>query len=392
MEAMPVNPESADRVLIVTRNFLPVAGGMERLLFHCYQELSRAYRVAVVAPAAARPYVDATHFRGFALAPLAWSLAQSWWLARRMAMDFRPTLVLAGSGAMAPAAFAAARACGARAACYLHGLDLVARSLLYQSIFVRSLRHFDLLIANSQATHDLARGALGQGVRIEVLNPGVAVPSPHSGVSPGQRSFRDELGVGLRTPLLLSVGRLTERKGLIEFVRLALPRIVQEFPEVQLVVIGEEPRQALKASRGVRAQIENTACDVGVSAHLRFLGRVDDAVLARAYAECDVHVFPVKRIEGDMEGFGMVAVEAAAYGLPTVAFNEGGVADAIWDGVSGRLVASGDYPEFARVVMAQLKEQNREQWREKCRAHASGFSWAHFGQRLRSICEPLIRS
>ena len=80
------------------------------------------------------------------------------------------------------------------------------------------------------------------------------------------------------------------------------------------------------------------------------IGRASEHKLHAALVESDLFIFPLKRVEGDVEGFGMVAVEAAAFGLPSVAFSEGGVTDAIHHGKSGFLVTPGDYEGFSKTV------------------------------------------
>src|SRR3546814_1721721 len=80
------------------------------------------------------------------------------------------------------------------------------------------------------------------------------------------------------------------------------------------------------------------------------IGRIGDRELEDAWAASAVHVFPVREIPGDPEGFGMVAMEAAAHGVPTVAYAVGGVPDAVLDGTSGVLVQPGDEVGFAEAV------------------------------------------
>ena len=76
----------------------------------------------------------------------------------------------------------------------------------------------------------------------------------------------------------------------------------------------------------------------------------------------------------------MVAIEAASHGLPTVAFATGGVVDAVSDGRSGRLVASGNYDLFAQAVIELLAREG--EWAHACRDFAGRFAWPEFGRRL----------
>jgi phosphatidylinositol alpha-1,6-mannosyltransferase len=96
-------------------------------------------------------------------------------------------------------------------------------------------------------------------------------------------------------------------------------------------------------------------------------------------------VFPVKDIPGDVEGFGMVALEAAAHGLPTVAFGAGGVPDAVADGVSGSLVPAGDYPQMAACIDRYLAGDWGSVSPASCVAFAEDFAWPGYGERLRSL-------
>lgn len=114
-------------------------------------------------------------------------------------------------------------------------------------------------------------------------------------------------------------------------------------------------------------------------------GRLDDDQLDALYAAARLFVFPVKDIPGDVEGFGMVAREAAAHGLPCVAFNAGGVADAVADGRSGTLVSPGDYLNMASTIRAYLKGAVTGVDADSCRRHAAGFAWPLYGEKLRAL-------
>jgi len=268
---------------------------------------------------------------------------------------------------------------GARRAVYVHGLDLVVSSSLYRWLWLPFIRRCELCIANSQHTGGLARQAGVNPERIVVVNPGVEpaglpLNEGHSSL------FRDrhELGNG---PLLLSVGRLTQRKGLLEFVTYALPEILACAPDARLVVIGDDAPDALSGTgKGLWSRILHNAGQLGIESSLVHVGVVDDNELAAAYSAAAVHVFPVRSVPGDVEGFGMVALEAAAWGAPTVAFAVGGVPDAVKDGESGFLIAPDDYMAFAKATCALLVNP----WsRQSPVLFAENHSWARFGDQLR---------
>lgn len=360
---------------------------MERLLHHAYQELGREFELALVGPDGSEQFAGtAGEVQTCPLSPVPWFLWQCQWKSLRLARRFSPDLVLAGSGATAPASVFAARRVGAAVACYVHGLDLVVPSVVYRTAFLPAIRRCDRLIVNSRNTGTLAGRVGVPPERVRVLHPGVNLPEGEVGAS----SFHEFANVDPHRSILLFVGRLVPRKGLAEFVERILPRIVAARPDAVLVVIGAEPGHALRHREGERSRIEQAAAASGMTQHLRLLGAVDDARLSQAYAAARLLVFPLREVPGDVEGFGMVAVEAAAHGLPTAAFSLGGVPDAIRSGVSGYLVTPGDEPGFAQVVLAHLTNQDIASWRRQCREFAAEFAWGRFGERLRQICREAI--
>lgn len=379
---MNLAPPSVPRVLIVTRNLPPLVGGMERLNWHLADELSRGAEVKVIGPvgaAALRP--DHVEVHEAPLRPLRQFLVASAWRAIRIAHAWRPDVVLAGSGLTAPAAWLAARASGARCAAYLHGLDVAVRHPVYRAIWHPAIRRMDDVIANSRPTAELVRLLGASGDKTHIVHPGVQIPAAPQ---PAQalQAFRQRHGLG-DARLLLSVGRLTERKGLREFVQQSLPEIVRYAPNTLLVVVGDAPTDALLAGVQTRDSIQAAADSVGVGQHLRFLGVVtDDQQLAYIYESASVHVFPVRQLSGDPEGFGMVAIEAAAHGLPTVAFATGGVVDAVSQERSGLLVTPGDYPALASGVL-QVLSDDRNRWRASTAEFARQFAWPEFGRQMR---------
>ena len=369
------------RILHITRNLPPLVGGMERLNWHIAEELSRRAQVQVIGPQGAAALKPANvELNEVPLRPLPRFLLASAWRALRLARRQRPQIVLAGSGLTAPAAWLVARACGARTAAYVHGLDVAVRHPLYRAIWHPLLRRMDVVVANSRPTADLVRGLGVAEERIRIVHPGVALPEAPQ---PAQalRSFRQQHGLG-DARLLLSIGRLTRRKGLLEFVRNALPGIVHAAPDVVLAVIGDAPSDSLLAGVQSRDSIQAAADAAGVGRHLRFLGVITDPqTLACAYESAALHVFPVRELPGDPEGFGMVAIEAAAHGLPTVAFATGGIVDAVAEGCSGRLVDPGDYGRLSDAVLAVLRG-GHDAWREPAQEFARQFAWTRFGASL----------
>lgn len=374
------------RVILVTRNFPPLVGGMETLLYEAYRALKEQFDVALIGPSGSGDFIEPdSRTLSIAHSPLSRFLLHAQWESIKLAIRFRPQLVLAGSGLAAPAAFFAARAVAAKVACFVHGLDLVVDNLLYRKVFLPTIVKSDCLIANSRNTADLAVSAGAVSDRVSVLRPGVAMPLE----AQTRTRFRERLGLSER-PILLSVGRLTPRKGVYEFVRHALPSVVARRPDAVLVVIGDDPKDAVKSSSRQQQRILEAARECGVRDHVRLLGRVDNTTLSDAYAAADVFLFPAIEVPGDVEGYGMVALEAAAHGVATVAFSVGGISDAVKDGVSGYLVPPGDYEQFVEVLLRHINADNREEWSLRCRTYAESLGWDRYGQELTRILNALV--
>lgn len=373
------------KILVVTRNMPPLTGGMERLNWHLADELSKRFDVSVVGPSGAAKYASPKiSVQEAPLRPLSRFLMSAFHQSVVRACRERPDLVIAGSGLTAPIAWSAARVCGARCATYVHGLDIVVPHPVYQAIWMPFLRRMDGLIANSSVTAGQAAAHGISADRVRVIHPGVLPPK--SSRPEARMRFRSQTGLD-NSKVLLSVGRLTGRKGLEEFVVGALPRIVAGCPDTKLVIIGDEPGDALHGKAQTRASIERAATIAGVQDALLFLGSVSEDALDDAYWGADVHVFPVRDIAGDPEGFGMVAIEAAAHGLPTVAYAVGGVIDAVRDGESGRLIRPGAADHFADAVVQQLMSPISP---ERILAFAEQFFWPKFGQRISRVAADLI--
>jgi phosphatidylinositol alpha-1,6-mannosyltransferase len=373
------------RITLVSRNFPPLTGGMERLVHQLYNSLRRNHELVLIGPAGCEAYAaDGDTVSPSTISPTPVFLLLS--LLKGIFLHFssgRAEVVIGGSGLMAPVVFLIAKLSGAKTILLVHGLDLVADSRLYQKTFVPLFRRFDLVIANSKNT---ARLAMQSGVSeqsIAIINPGADLPA----IAASQDTAKQSLGVAGRT-VLLSVGRLIPRKGLAEFVANSFAGLAAN-PDMLLLVAGVEPANALnRAGESVHENIEAAVATHGLAGQVQLLGKVSDEKIARLYAAADAFVFPLVETHGDVEGFGMVAIEAAAHGTPTVAFDCGGVGDAVEEGKSGYLVPPGDYAQFSNAVLDAV----RGKLRESSRTFAADFTWDAYGAKTEAcIAEVLIR-
>lgn len=351
---------------------------MERLNAHMAVAMAGAADLAVIGPEGCDATLDRrVMVHGVPLSPLRRFFMGALFATWRTARAWRPHTTVAGSGLTAPFAWLSARLCRGRYAVYAHGLDVIATHWIYQRFWLPFIRRADVCIANSRNTALLCRQAGVPDERIVIVHPGVELAEPAAAHE--AEAFRVREGWGNR-PVMLSVGRLTARKGMLEFIENVLPLILERHPTSMVAIIGNDAPDAL-TGKGVAMAVKRLVDERGLVDHVRLLGEVDDATLALAYAAADVAVFPVRTIPGDVEGFGMVAVEAAARGLPTVGYATGGVPDAISDGESGYLVAPDDAEAFADAV-TRVIEQGRGAMSASARAFARAFDWRRFEDAL----------
>jgi phosphatidylinositol alpha-1,6-mannosyltransferase len=236
-------------------------------------------------------------------------------------------------------AWAVARLTLHRVVIYAHGEELTTwgRGGKYKAMRF-ALRHANRVIANSEFTRDELLNMGVNPARITLIYPGVDVARFRPGLA--FADLRESVGVGTNGKLILSVGRLSRRKGFDQVI-LSLPTLVSAGLDVHyaLIGIGEDQDYLLELAR-----------EHGVAARVHLIGHVSADDLPRWYNACDVFAMPNREINGDTEGFGMVFIEAAACGKPSVAGLAGGTGAAVLDGVTGLRIAGDSLPKVTTAL------------------------------------------
>ena len=363
-------------ILVVTWNYPPRQGGMEQLLANLCAGLSGHHRVSVITAYADKNFAAGGEvvfrppfpglFRYFLFA-----------VTKGIALlrgNRSIRVVFGGSVLVTPIVLLLARLCRRKAIIQVHGLDLIHRHWAYQSCIVRCLRYADRVIANSRHTASLARQKGVAGSAIEVIPPGV--DWQRFQVAEDAETLKKTHGL-VNRKIILFVGRLARRKGVKEFIENSLVDIVKRVPDVCFVVAGDNPTDSLAHHDDVGAGIRQAIANQNLSDNVRWLGAVSDIELVQLYALCDVFVLPVLKLDDDVEGFGMVALEASAAGKPVVATRCGGIPDAVEDGITGILVAPGDYAAMSRSIIGLLSDdQQSKALGEAAKRRADvDFSW-----------------
>jgi phosphatidylinositol alpha-1,6-mannosyltransferase len=356
------------RLLLATQNFGPAIGGIEQ---YC-SALARALveegaSVTVLSPAhpeatahdAAFP-CDVIRYGSIAAKELGLAAA----LLEQRSSSFDAVVCLQWTSALLPAL----RSGTPRLAIVCHGKEVMPlqqralRARAERLVRAQVLARADHVIAVSAFTAEHAIAAGARVERTQVVNPGVDAAqyaaAAASKPEPGAR----------KAPLLLTVARLVERKG-IDTVLKALPEIAEQHPGVRYAIAGEGAD---------RARLDGLVAQLGLHERVEWLGYVSHAALGPLYASADLFVLPSRSIpeRADIEGFGLVLLEAQACGTPVIGARSGGMPDAVHDGVSGVLVPPSDPAALARAASALLADDDkRAQMGRAALAFATSKTW-----------------
>ncbi|WP_376098084.1 glycosyltransferase family 4 protein [Roseomonas sp. CCTCC AB2023176] len=208
----------------------------------------------------------------------------------------------------------------------------------------RSLAAVTAVAANSSYTADLVRAVIGDaGPPITVVNP--AVPSQPEPTEAARQEAASLLADA--SPVLLTLARLEPRKGVDRVIE-ALPSLAARHPGLIYLVAGDGPDAP---------RLRALAAERGVAERVRFLGRVAEEVKPALLAAADLFAMPARREGDSVEGFGVVYLEAAWFGVPSLAGREGGAADAVRDGESGVLCDGAD-PAAVQDAIGRLLDDS----------------------------------
>ncbi len=285
--------------------------------------------------------------------------------ARLLALQWSPAGV---------AAWALGRLSGLPYEVVTYGLDVLEpqRSPRARQWLGRVLGAADQVWTISRYTRDCLTPLGVDADRIGLLPPGVNASRFERPEPERVAALAVRLGVA-RSRVLLSVGRLVRRKGHDLVIR-----ALRELPDdVRYLVVGDGPE---------RARLEAEVIAAGVADRVVFAGALPDADLAASFALATLFAMPTREIAeaGDVEGFGIVYLEANAAGLPVVAARSGGTVDAVLDGRTGLVVPPDDVGALVSALRRLLDDPSlaarlADQGRERARRD---FAWRTIAARL----------
>lgn len=379
------------KALLLTIDFPPMGGGMARHSVDVAEALARiGVDVTVIAPAdqaggSGMPG-PRYHIRRVGMVRVGHvfdnypaSVAAFTFAALLSMLRLKPGFIVANTWSIAGvAALFIKKLTGLPYLVFAHGLDVYAPQTHRRPapLMDAVLENASYVIVNSRFTERLVREATNLK-HIVVVNPMVDPARLSSLALPAKKA------AARKGRLILTVARLVESKGQ-EFVIRALPDILSRFPDTVYRIIGGGPREA---------ELRTLASGLGVSDNVEFITEADDRTLAASYRECDLFVLTSRQIaeRGEVEGFGIVFLEAGVFAKPVIASNTGGIPDAVIDQVTGILVDPAE-PKLIADAVARIFSDSElaRSFGEAGRVRASiGFGPEAFAGKLKDLIERL---
>ena len=254
----------------------------------------------------------------------------------------------------------------------VYGLDITYKNSIYQFYLKLFLKNSaNCFIAISKETEKLL---IKRGItKTIIITPGIDVnmyqKETHKNIN-----FYDKYNIKKDNLIVITVGRLIERKGVAWFIENVVPKLKSD--NITYLIIGDgENREKIKSL------INKIKTDIQIN----MLGRLSDEDLKEVYLNSDIFVMPNIKVKNDMEGFGIVALEASLAGLIVLASGIEGIKDAIINNKNGFLIDSRDSHGFAdkiEEININRKKYNMEA-KKFCEYTKKNYSWE-------AICQKYI--
>ncbi len=365
-----MNLQHMKKVLLVTLDFYPSVGGVSYYWMKLAEQLT-ADRLVVVAPLLSTDTKELPVSYQIIRKKFLSSWMQPRWISLLMGLwsvlrKERPDVIVVGQILpVGTAVFLLSYVLHIPYIISCHGMDIIhqkssRKRWLMKKIFGRACG----TVGNSHYTSTAIQSFGVPSEKVSIVHP-CPVRSPQEEkmiLSDGQKSGH----------IILTVGRIVARKG-HEYVIKSLSQVLKQIPDIQYVILGDGP---------YRHELEMLVTQLGLQEHVQFLGALSDAEVRDWYTQANVFIMTPVDLQGDVEGFGIVYLEANAFGLPVIAAESGGVGEAVLDGKTGLVVSQKDVsaisdaicsllgsPSFAYTLGKQGKERIEREFQWKVQAN-----------------------
>lgn len=368
------------KTLFITRKYPPQIGGMESFSYGLINSFPGEKQV--IAYGGSQKWLIFVYFYLFLK-----SLSVVW----RNKID----LIHLGDALLAPLGWFLKKLTGRKVVITAHGKDINFNFPLYQKIILPFVRKMDQVVCVSEKTKSecLKRGVPAN--KCLVIPDGVAIQEQLPG--PAKKEISQKFNISFVNKfILLTCGRLSRRKGVLWFIKNVFPLLPAN---VIYLIVGRDSSEIsglgswlgikkIKYSDKIRRLIQK----LNFQDRIFYLGEVSACDLEKIYRTADIFVMPNVKVEGDLEGFGIVAIEAASSGLPVVAANLEGLREAIKNGQNGYLVPWGQANGFKTKIeqlyySPQLCGEISQKAKEYTRQH---YSWPQVCQQYLELFQKLV--
>lgn len=351
-------------------------GGMQRVSMQLIDELSTREDIEIKTIIQHAPWKGIEVKTAFFLTKLVFKLP-------KIVKEFKPDVILFSSMVTASLAKFCRNKIDVPMVTINHGHDVKLSIGIYQNFVPKVFEALDGVISVSEATR---QECIKRGMSPE---KGVALPNGFDmsdfkdvpDKAEGRKEIEEAFSVDLSgKSLLLTVGRQVKRKGHEWFITEVLPKIKSE---VVYLVIGAGPEHdRLK-------EIVNTS---NLQDKVLMVGKQPDEVLKNAYAGADIFIMPNIPIPGDMEGFGIVLLEANLAGTPAVAADLEGIKDVIENGKNGFKVAVRDAENFSGQIDSLIENDLEEMSTSSRKYVLENFKWNKVAQQYISYLKEIVEN
>jgi phosphatidyl-myo-inositol dimannoside synthase len=256
--------------------------------------------------------------------------------------------------------------------CLAHGTEIAGQFSTNKCTRIRNAYlKARYIIANSHYTASLLLPYIDQPDKIHVIFPGIQPP-----ITTGTNEDSINNTLASYNPKLITVARLDQRKGQHHIIKI-LPALLEHFPGLLYIIVGDGPE---------RGRLQQLVQDLGVIKNVLFMGTLAGAEKNACLRHSDLFVMPGTAVGNNVEGFGMAYIEAASFGLPAIACDTGGAAEAVLHNQTGLVSAPDDLQQLQINILDLLNNPGlRTRLGSNAERRANAFLWDNKVQEYKAL-------
>ncbi|WP_300671821.1 glycosyltransferase family 4 protein [Desulfoluna sp.] len=320
-----------NRILVITRNYPPKIGGLETFSFNLIQNFEK--RASTYKITLSKSNIH-----------LLWFIPYSLFLASFMIKRYRIQKVHLCDGVLSPIGFILKAFFRIQVTVTIHGLDITYSNRSYQLFIPRILSHLDKIVCVSRSTLTECVNRGMSASKCIVIGNGVNANDFKLNLPKNEISYKFKKIVDFEVnskKILLTVGRLVQRKGVVWFLENVFYKLDENYI---YLIVGSGPEYGSIAKTIMKYSLEN---------RVKVFSGLSDLERNIVYHSSDLFIMPNIIVDGDVEGFGITAIEAGVCGLPVVASDLQGIKDAVVNEITGILIQVEDSVGYSSAIINQ---------------------------------------